>query len=47
VKINKVNEENFHNLLSEFYLRPYPVKKLTEKEFESKLDGIINKIKTL
>lgn len=43
-EIENVNEDNFFNLLSEFYLRPYKMKRLTkdvfDKEFDQLLQGI-------
>lgn len=39
-EMKNVNDTNFYNLLSEFHLRPYKTKRITESEFESKLNEI-------
>jgi len=40
VEINKINETNFYNLLSEHHLRPYELKKISIGDFEKKLTEI-------
>jgi len=40
VEISEINEHNFYNLLSEFYLRPITCKEITPKEFDEILEGI-------
>jgi len=47
VEMKDVNESNFHNLLSEFHLRPYATKRITESEFENKINEISKKIGSL
>ena len=44
VEIERINEENFYNLLSEFHLRPVILKRMKEKEFD---DIILQKINDL
>jgi len=43
VDMNQINEDNFHNLLSEFYLRPLTMDKITEKEFDNRIASIMDK----
>jgi len=45
VEIEKVNEENFYNLLSEYHLRPYQLKQIKESDFELNLKKIQGKLK--
>jgi len=47
VEMNSVNDTNYHNLLSEFYLRPYEDKKITENEFDKILGEILDEVKSL
>ncbi len=47
VYMEDINEENFYNLLSEFQLRPYQIKKITKKEFENKLNNILQEFKEI
>ena len=47
VEINKINDDNFYNLLSEFHLRPIIKKTIDENEFEENLSEIILKINEL
>jgi len=42
-----INNTNYHNLLSEYYLRPYEEKKIAENEFDNKLQEILDEIKSL
>lgn len=47
VPMSEVNEENYHNLLSEYHLRPYKVEEIEEEEFEEKIQEVKKEIKTL
>ena len=47
VEMNSINNENYHNLLSEYYLRPYEEKKISEKEFEEKSEKILDDLKNI
>jgi type I restriction-modification system DNA methylase subunit len=47
VTINSVNKENYHNLLSEFHLRPYELKKISEIEFEKRSNEIFAELKNI
>jgi len=47
VEMEHVNDSNYHNLLSEYHLRPYEEKKITEKELDEKLKGILLEMKSL
>jgi type I restriction-modification system DNA methylase subunit len=47
VEPEKLNEENLHNLLSEYYLRPIIMEKISEEEFDTKLTEIKQQIKEL
>lgn len=40
VEMSKVNEHNFYNLLSEYHLRPYKLKKISEDDFDKKLNEL-------
>jgi hypothetical protein len=40
VKISDVNEQNFHNLLSEFHLRKEKIESISEKEFYTEIEKI-------
>lgn len=44
VGIDKVNKSNFFNLLSEFYLRPVGIKRISEKDFNKQISKTLNKI---
>lgn len=44
VEIEKVNEDNFFNLLSEYYLRPYKMKRLTKDAFDKEFDQLLQGI---
>jgi len=44
VKIEKINTENFYNLLSEFHLRPVEINRIQEKEFDNLIYGVIEKL---
>lgn len=41
VNMNEINEETFHNLLSEFHLRSYEFKKATLEEVEDKFNKLL------
>jgi len=43
----KINDDNFYNLLSEFYLRPIMVDKVSKEQFDTKLAGIKYQFKEL
>src|SRR6185369_9563611 len=45
VEMNMVNDQNFHALLSEDYLRPPEVKKLSEAELDGRLNLLAQEIK--
>ncbi len=45
INIEAVNETNYHNLLSEYHLRPYEEKKINEKEFDSKSEEILRELR--
>lgn len=47
VEMDSINNENYHNLLSEYHLRPYEEKKISEKEFEEKLKEILDELKNI
>ncbi len=47
IAITEINESNFYNLLSEFHLRPYQLKKIAINEFENKISEINKKIKKI
>ena len=44
VTIDSINTINYHNLLSEYHLRPYEEKKITEAQFESQLAAILSEM---
>lgn len=46
-EMGQVNKENFYNLLSEFHLRPYRMKKITQKKFDNKLNKIMRELKSI
>jgi type I restriction enzyme M protein len=45
VEMDYVKNENYHNLISEYHLRPYEEKKISEKEFEDQSRKILDKLK--
>lgn len=47
VSMDKVNKDNFHNLLSEFHLRPIKIEKKTIAEFNDDFDELNKKLKKL
>jgi type I restriction-modification system DNA methylase subunit len=47
VEMDKIGENNFHNLLSESHLRPYVEQKISVEQFEEQLAQINEKIKSL
>lgn len=47
VMANEINEGNFHNLLSEFYLRPLSVESVTENEFDKSVMDIKKRLAML
>ena len=42
VEMNEINKNNFYNLLSEHYLRPYKVLKISKKEFDDKITKLLS-----
>ena len=42
-----VNDANYHNLLSEYYLRPYEEKRITEEQFDKRFKEITDKFNDL
>ncbi|MFC1719105.1 class I SAM-dependent DNA methyltransferase [Candidatus Poribacteria bacterium] len=47
VDMEEVSEENFHNLLSEFYLRPVVIDRIREEEFDDLIANIAEKVSLL
>lgn len=47
IEIEKINVDNFYNLLSESHLRPILMEKISEKEFDIKLNEVKQRFKTL
>jgi len=47
VDIKSIKSENYHNLLSEFHLRPYKEKKISEYDFDQKSNDILKEFKKL
>jgi len=47
VEMDSINNENYYNLLSEYHLRPYEEKKISEKEFEEKSKEILDELKNI
>ena len=47
VEIEKINEDNFYNLLSEFYLRPIMVETISKEHFDIKLADIRHQFEEL
>lgn len=47
VEITSIADQNYYNLLSEYHLRPYEEKKITEKEFELSSKDIFNDLKNM
>lgn len=44
VEMDRIGEQNFHNLLSEFYLRPEKIKKISKKEFNERGKAILERL---
>lgn len=44
IPMSRVNDANFHNLISEFHLRPVVIEKKTVNEFNSSLDDLTNNL---
>jgi hypothetical protein len=44
VDMAQVNETNFHNLLSEFHLRPFIIPTIPEADFDKKMSDIKEEI---
>ena len=47
IKMKDINAKNFHNLLPEFYLRPYEPKFISIKEFNKELLSIKDNLKSI
>ena len=47
VEMAEVNEENYHNLLSEYHLRPYKEKRISEEDFDKRTEEILKKLKNI
>jgi type I restriction-modification system DNA methylase subunit len=47
VEMDSINNENYHNLLSEYHLRPYEEKKISKEEFEEKSKEILDELKNI
>lgn len=47
VSMNKINETNFHNLLSEFHLRPVRIKRIDIKNFTINYDLLVEELNKL
>jgi type I restriction enzyme M protein len=47
VEMKDVNENNFYNLISEFHLRPYIAKPITDKQIESSISELNEKLKNI
>jgi len=47
VEIEKINEANFYNLLSEFHLRPVSVYKISETDFDRNVWSILQEVKKI
>lgn len=47
VEMDKVNKENFFNLLSEFHLRPVETKKVSEKDFDNQIKESLKEVSTI
>ena len=47
VEMEKVNSENFHNLLSEYHLRPILKRRIDKKEFNTSVSSILKQISDL
>ncbi len=47
IEMKLISDENYFNLLSEYYLRPYAEKKISEKEFEENTLKIVDDLKNI
>jgi len=47
VKMDSISDENYNNLISEYYLRPYEEKKISEKKFKGKSKEILDDLKNI
>ena len=45
VEIEKIKRENYHNLLSEYHLRPYKEMRITEEDFDKRTEEIFEKLR--
>ena len=45
VELEKINRENYHNLLSEYHLRPYKEKRITEEDFDKHIEEIFERLR--
>jgi len=46
-RMGSINNKNYYNLLSEYYLRPYEEKKISEKKFDEKSKEIFDDLKNI
>lgn len=47
VEMDSINDSNYYNLISEYYLRPYERKSITIEEFDEQLNDILVRTKQL
>ena len=47
VEMEKVSSDNFHNILSEFHLRPYKARIITEKDLNKEIECIQDKMQSI
>ncbi len=47
IEMQKVNNDNFHNILSEFHLRPFKIERKTIYEFNESFDNLTIKLNSL
>jgi len=47
VEMGKINRENYHNLLSEYHLRPYKERRISEEDFDKRTEEIFERLKKI
>ena len=47
VEIEKISEDNFHNLLSEFHLRPIKFQKISEEDFDREVLDVFSEVEEM
>lgn len=47
VEMNLINENNYYNLISEYYLRPYETKQITIDEFDTELNALLDQVQDI